>query len=372
MVFFRAHASRLLAAALAVFCLGLCASAPAQDGGEAEVAPPTNTMYTREVADVVYGGLQFLARQQQRSGAIGKTAQVATTSLAGMAFLAGGNTLGRGAHAEQLKQCVDYILSNQMLNGYFTANGDEASRMHGHGFAITFLSEVYGMSKPGPSERVNKLESIKQALDKAVKLAVESQSPEGGWNYEPGAGNRQHEGSITVCIVEGLRAARNAGIVVPKETIDKAVDYMKKSWDGKASFQYKLGQEGPPSFALAAAGACVLIAAGDASRDTARMIEDATDFVRSMPAGLGKDSAHRFWFYGYFYATQAMHFRGGDDWQEWYPDIRDALMKKREEGGGMVSWTSPSNEAGGDKAFATTMALLILQMPNEYLPIFQR
>ena len=70
------------------------------------------------------------------------------------------------------------------------------------------------------------------------------------------------------------------------------------------------------------------------------------------------------YYYGHYYAAQAMWIRGGDDWLQWYPAIRDELVQKRSAQG---CWTdSIGNE------YATSMALIILQMPNNYLPILQR
>ncbi len=69
-------------------------------------------------------------------------------------------------------------------------------------------------------------------------------------------------------------------------------------------------------------------------------------------------------FYGHYYAAQAMWQAGGDHWLRWYPAIRDVLTKRQADDG---SW---SDAIGAE--YATSMACLILQMPNNYLPIFQR
>ena len=68
------------------------------------------------------------------------------------------------------------------------------------------------------------------------------------------------------------------------------------------------------------------------------------------------------YFYGHYYAVQAMFLAGGDYWAEFYPGIRDQLIKRQTNAG---SW---SGEAGDD--YATSMALIILQMPNRYLPVY--
>jgi hypothetical protein len=68
-------------------------------------------------------------------------------------------------------------------------------------------------------------------------------------------------------------------------------------------------------------------------------------------------------FYGQYYAVQAMFLAGGKYWAGWYPGIRDELIDSQERDTG--GW-------GGevDPTYCTAMALIILQMPNRYLPVF--
>ena len=55
---------------------------------------------------------------------------------------------------------------------------------------------------------------------------------------------------------------------------------------------------------------------------------------------------------------------GGERWHRWYPAVRDELIARQRDDG---SWlASEGNEC------ATAMACIVLQMPNNYLPIFQR
>ena len=71
------------------------------------------------------------------------------------------------------------------------------------------------------------------------------------------------------------------------------------------------------------------------------------------------------YWYGHYYAVQAMFLAGGDYWSNWYPAIRDQLIARQNKSSG--AWTGDFSED-----YATSMALIILQMPNNYLPIFQR
>ena len=70
------------------------------------------------------------------------------------------------------------------------------------------------------------------------------------------------------------------------------------------------------------------------------------------------------YFYGHYYAVQAMWTAGGTYWSEWYPAIRDELISRQGQDG---SWSDQICSH-----YATAMALIILQIPNNYLPIFQR
>jgi len=69
------------------------------------------------------------------------------------------------------------------------------------------------------------------------------------------------------------------------------------------------------------------------------------------------------YYYGNYYSVQAMFLAGGDYWADWYPGIREQLIARQNNGAG--NWTG---EVTDD--YCTSMALIILQMPNRYLPVF--
>jgi hypothetical protein len=70
------------------------------------------------------------------------------------------------------------------------------------------------------------------------------------------------------------------------------------------------------------------------------------------------------YFYGHYYAVQAMWQAGGERWERWYPAIRAALLSRQQADG---SWQDPVCSEYG-----TAMATIILQMPDNSVPIFQR
>ena len=72
------------------------------------------------------------------------------------------------------------------------------------------------------------------------------------------------------------------------------------------------------------------------------------------------------YWYGQYYAALAMWTAGDDYWTPWLPAIRDELLAKARTGGG--AWNDPYQGT----VYGTAMALIILQLPNNYLPILQK
>lgn len=332
---------------------------PAADDFERSAAE----LITREGQRAIDRGLEFLARQQHEDGSFGTSGyghNVAVCGLAGMAFMAGGSTPDRGPYGKQVARCLDFVLQNAQDSGFIDVPGSSVhGPMYGHGFATLFLAESYGMSQRA---------DLRQKLSKAVDLIVRTQNidetdkSEGGWRYQPQRG--EADISVTVCQIMALRAARNAGLYVPRETVDRTIAYVKKSQNPDGGFMYMRSQPGPSAFPRSAAGVVALYSAGiyegpEIERGLAYLMEsiptrDAVGFNRET-----------YYFYGHYYAVQAMWHAGGDYWERWYPAIRDELVVRQRDDDG--AWMDPICAECG-----TAMACIILQMPNNYLPIFQR
>ena len=183
--------------------------------------------------------------------------------------------------------------------------------MYDHGFATLFLAEVYGMSPDS---------DVREKLAKAVRLIVSTQNAEGGWRYQPKAS--EADISVTICQVMALRAARNAGIYVPNETIDRCIDYVKRSQNADGGFMYML-TGGPSRFPRSAAGVVALYSAGIYEGD--EITRGLEYLMQHLPAAedFSRDT-HA--MYGHYYAVQAMWQAGGEHWQKWYPAVRDVLL----------------------------------------------
>jgi hypothetical protein len=222
--------------------------------------------------------------------------------------------------------------------------------MYDHGFATLFLAESYGMAPE---------DDLRDRVARAVKLIVSSQNKEGGWRYEP----RPFEAdlSVTIAQVMALRAARNAGIYVPHDTIEKSIDYVKRSQNADGGFMYTL-QGGPSRFPRSAAGLVALYSAGIYEGDE---IKRGLEYVGKHLPTENDPNRDTHYLYGHYYAVQAMWHAGGEHWEKWYPAVRDSLVAQQKADG---SWRDQllSSEYGA------AMACIILQTPNNYLPIFER
>jgi len=90
----------------------------------------------------------------------------------------------------------------------------------------------------GMEEDVRFQKELHDVLTKAVQLIARSQSGAGGWLYSPDSNG--DEGSVTVTQIQALRACRNSGITVPIQTIQNAVDYIRKCANPDGSIRYSL------------------------------------------------------------------------------------------------------------------------------------
>jgi hypothetical protein len=308
---------------------------------------------TPETQQAIDRGLTFLASQQGEDGSFGAggySKNVAVCGLSGMAFMSAGSTPGRGPYGDQVNRCIDFVLENTSDTGFVNVAGSSShGPMYGHGFATLFLAETYGMSMRA---------DIRDKLAKAVELIVNTQNSEGGWRYQPA--RRDADISVTICQVMALRAARNAGLYVPHTTIERCIDYVKRSQNADGGFMYMI-QGGQSAFPRSAAGVVALYSAG--IYEGPEIDRGINYLLESIPRG-GIFNRESHYFYGHYYAVQAMWHAGGEKWRRWYPAIRDELIARQREDG---SWMDSICQEYG-----TAMACIILQMPNNYLPIFQR
>jgi hypothetical protein len=324
--------------------------------GAADPEKTAAEMISPEAHRVTDQGLQWLASRQNGDGSFGLGTQrqnAAICGLCGMAFMSGGSTPGRGPYGVHIAKAVDYVLSCAQPSGFIceptpTTHGP----MYSHGFATLFLAECYGMSKRT---------DLRDKLSLAVKLIIDAQNKEGGWRYYPKKADADL--SVTVCQVMALRAAYNAGIQVPRKTIEDAIAYVRSCRNRDGGFLYMPNGD-RETFPLTAAAIVALNSAGKYRESDAPEIKSGLDYLAGFRPQKGVARREEYFEYGHYYAVQAMWQAGGERWARWYPAIRDELIARQAPEG---YWDSTYGSE-----YATSMCLLILQMPENQLPIFQR
>jgi hypothetical protein len=358
----------LLGGATALLTLAGSRPAPAADPPSQPLpdGAASKDMITPEVQQAIDRGLAYLARSQQEDGSWGDRVQyngnVAITSLAGLAFMSGGHQPGRGPYGKVVTRALRYVLSreNDKPHGYlYYQSGSPHGAMYSHGFGTLFLGEAHGMVADRELFR-----RVRETLARAVRVILDSQNREGGWRYQPFPD--QADISVTVCQIMALRSARNAGVDVPKSVVDRCIEYVRACQAPDGGFRY-FKQGGTAEFGRSAAGVAALYSAGvyqDPAIDRGlRYLMDYKPPVQTF----GRRGYEGHYYYGHYYAAQVMWTAGGRHWAEWFPAIRDELLaRSRLRGDG--SWIDPAY--GND--YATAMACIVLQIPNNYLPILQK
>ncbi len=307
-------------------------------------------------------GLDFLAKTQNQDGnwsgsPDGVAYPTVMAALSGMAFLSHGDTPSRGAYADNIHRAELYLLGNARPSGLITSPAEANTRsMYGHGFSLLFLSEVYGM-ETDPRTR----DALKAAITNAIQLTARGQSAYGGWTYVPGEGD---EGSVTITQMQGLRAASNAGFAVPKGTIEGAVNYLERCKTPEGGIEYSLSSGTGPRLAISAAAVATLYNAG---KYDSKLANTCLDYVWRQfdlhKTEWSKGTGHE--FYTNLYAAEAFYQAGDKYWDNYFPAARDELLQMQQADG---SWEGD----GVGPLYGTSVALIILQLPYKFLPIYQR
>ena len=316
----------------------------------------TETRVVERVTVSVDRALEYLASVQRPDGAW--DGNNAPNALALLAFMGRGHVPGRGPYRDVLEKGKNFILRTQDANGVFVPQRAAGSGpMYQQGLATLALAEMYGMD-PDPK--------LEEALRNAVDLLVRCQSNKGGWRYQPKKADEDL--SVTVMQVVALRAANNAEIPVPAETINKAVAYVKSCADPKGGYGYQGPGRKPPTTAAGTLSLQLL------SHHKDETVTKALDFLATLPVEWGNSGGIAYYYYFHYYTIQAKYQAGGKYWAAWHPRVRELFLSKQNING---SWDLPggsegANVVGVNNVYWTAMACLVLEVYMHFLPAYQR
>jgi hypothetical protein len=329
---------------------------PSPGAPAATAAPLTEAKVIERVTQSIDRAVEYLAAHQRPDGSWDDSN--APTALALLAIMGRGHTPNRGPYREVVERGKKYLLRRQNDEGVFVSKRQAGpGPMYEHSLCTLACAEMYGMD--GDPE-------LEDRLRRAVDVIIASQAPSGGWRYHPNPSDQDL--SVTVMQIVALRAANNAEIPVPQETINKAVEYVRTCADPQGGFGYQGPSRNPH---MAAAGVVSLQLLGHYDDST---VTPALEYFTNRPVEWKRNDLQYFYYFHY-YAIQATYQAGGKWWDDWHPKVREMFLENQNPNG---SWDVPEgtseqpNVVGINNIYWTSMAALVLEVYLHYLPAYQR
>lgn len=310
----------------------------------------------RDIREMYDRGIQFLANSQQPKGdwAGGGEQGAGVTGMAILALLASGEDPNFGQYSDNIRRALRHMIEAQdAKTGFFGYS------MYHHGFAMLALAEAYGavdertIWPEGKGPR-----SVGQALELAVRAAITSQkgNPNHAWRYQPNGTDA--DTSVSGAVLVGLLAARNAGIEVPDESIDKATAYFKSmtSKQGEVAYTGGLGGFGDSMARSSIATLCYAVARRKDLPEYKATLAYLVERI-DQPAGGYTE-------YVRYYEAQALFQGNIDSWEKW----NKLLVRQLKEA------QAPDGSFRGQfgTTISTSLSLLSLALNYRFLPIYER
>jgi hypothetical protein len=260
-------------------------------------------------------------------------------------------------YSNNVRRALRSLIGNQDPNTGYLGDG-----MYHHGFGMLALAEAYGavddrhLWQEGTRQR-----SIGEALELAVRAAVTSQkkNPLGAWRYSPESTDA--DTSVSGAVLVGLLAARNAGIEVPDESIDKAISYYTKMTSQSGQVAYSGGLGGfDESLARISIASLVYAVAG---RKDLPQFKSTTAYLVNKLEYTGP-SGHGWMEYQRYYQAQALFQGDIDAWEKWNKLLVRQLKAAQQADGSFPGQFGP--------ATSTSLNLLAVALNFRFLPIYER
>ena len=308
----------------------------------------SNDTVSAEVENIYQSGMRYLAKTQSQDGTWssgtgrGTGARPGAIAFCILAFLAHGDDPNHGPYAENIRKSLSYLITttNELPDGYL------GPQMYDHGFTTLALAECYGMVDD---------RRIGPALTKCVSLILEAQkkNPRNGWRYKPDT--KDADTSVAGCQLVALLAARNAGIPVPDEAIDKGLGYMRSCRSSSGAYGYTSKMQ--PRVTLTAIGSlCYSLAKKKNEAGYSRSTEYLIKNIKSQ--------GERWPFYHRYYMAQALFQADEPSWEKWNKDNTRLLSAAQLPDG------SFAGQYGN--AYSTAAACLSLALNYRFLPIYEK
>lgn len=191
--------------------------------------------------------LQFLAIQQGPDGSFPCTLNaepgvVVQTSIAGLAFLAAGNTAEKGDHARRVEKAAEYVLENVGVQKQFrTLNGKNNDYTHWSlGFGAIFLAHVMKLTDAKWLAK-SSLKGIKQKLTSIRGKIYSGMQPGGGFGHGPGGPNALgyvELEAMSNLLLTALGCIKQCGSDVDTKKLEPMLKFVEQCTDESGSVGY--------------------------------------------------------------------------------------------------------------------------------------
>ncbi len=312
----------------------------------------------RDVREMYDRGLQYIAGAQTEKGdwsGNGGDEGPGLSGLALMALLASGEDPNYGIYSNHVRKAIRSIISAQDANTGFFGHS-----MYHHGFGMLGLAEAYGAVDERnlwPDRKKEK--SIGQALELAVRAAITSQNKNsfGAWRYSPNSTDA--DTSVSGSVLVGLLAARNAGIEVPDESINKAISYYQKMTSPGTGFVAYSGGMGGFGESIARTSIATLVFSVARRKDLPEFKATLAHLKERL-----EQPAQGYTEYARYYQAQALFQGDVAAWEKW----NKLLIRQLKQG------QQPDGSFKGQfgDTFSTATSLLALALNFRFLPIYER
>lgn len=309
----------------------------------------------RDIREMYDRGLKYLVEKQTPEGSwTGGQSGPGIDGLCLMCFLASGEDPNFGIYANNVRKAVQAIIKAQNKGtGYY------GNSMYHHGFAMLGMAEAYGAVDDRTfSVGGEKLPSIGESLELAVRSAMTSQkkNPLGAWRYSPDSTDA--DTSVSGSVLVGLLAARNAGIEVPDESIDRAIAYYKSmtSDSGQVAYAGGMGGFDTSPARISIGSLAYAIARRKNLPQYEATLRQLTENLEQPPQGYPE--------YTRYYQSQALFQGDYEAWEKWNRLLVRTLKESQNDDGSFPGQFGPE--------LGTSMSLLALALNYRFLPIYER
>jgi hypothetical protein len=332
---------------LAGAVLALAGTNFGQDQGAPEITAPAQKSIEK--------GIRWLLENQNRDGSWGcergQPPSVALTALSTLALMASGSTPDRGPYQDAIRKAVKWVESKQERSGYLGAFDSTAmGKCFEHSCGTLMLSQLLGMASPQRLLDQGRAEDERRriSLNKALEVLEGMQNSDGGWGSQPKANS---DIGITAMSYLAFQAGTSCGARNSKADLKKLRAFAKSA-----------RAEGARMYTLAS----ILRVEYGLGKWDGELPNMRGRFLK-MRYGQDHGRMSEWDYLAAFYSVGAfLHDESEPSWEKWYAYTRDHLVRiQTQEGSWIVEYCLHC------KVFATSLALLSLQMPTRILPLHQ-